>query len=196
MKKIFALFAGLGLFAASHANTVDVDQLNREITRSMAASIQLAASLNWQVGDFHKIDISLAFGNGSGNKTVSMDVPAEGAFWYINEMNILGQNQKTEALMRRSDGKVLKLIVNGKEQDPGEDDGKVEIIEQRETNVTVPAGKFDCFYVKAKVMNGSQSTDIEAWVNPVDVNLDGMLKMVIQSQFGPITMSLRQFGHK
>lgn len=198
MKRIFALFAGVGLAAMSHATPahLDAQQVHAEITRSMAATMQLAAQLNWQVGDFHNNEIKMAFGNGTGTKTVSQDVPAEGAFWYVNEIAILGQKQKTEALMRRSDGKVLKLIVNGEEQDPNSDNSQIEIVEQRETSVQVPAGKFDCFYIKANIVQDGKKTEIEAWINPVDVNLDGMLKTVIQSQFGPITMTLNKFGHK
>ena len=38
--------------------------------------------------------------------------------------------------------------------------------------------------------------EVEIWANPVDVNLDGMLKVIVQSQFGPITMTLQEFGPK
>ena len=199
MKKIFALFAGAGLVALAHAsptvptNTADVSY---QVAKSVNAALKLANQLNWQVGDFHKIDIKMAFGGGDGTKSVTQEVPAEGAFWYVNEMSLFGQAQKTEALMRRSDGKVLKLIVNGKEETPDAGDSNIEIIEQTETSITVGAGKFDCFYIKAKVTSDGKTQELEAWINPVDVNLDGMLKIVIQSQFGPITMTLKEFGHK
>ena len=137
MKKIFALLAGAGLVTLANASTVPTNtaDMSYQVAKSVnTAIIQLANQLNWQVGDFHNIDIKMAFGGGTGTKTVTQDVPAEGAFWYVNEMSLFGQAQKTEALMRRSDGKVLKLIVNGKEQAPESDDSNIEIIEQFKEN--------------------------------------------------------------
>ena len=110
-------------------------------------------------------------------------------------MTVLGQAQKTEALMDRSNGKVLELIVNGKKEDTA-DDSTMEILEQFESTVEVPAGKFDCMYVKAKVTQKGQTQELEAWLNPIDVNLDGMLKVKVQSQMGPVEMLLKEFGKK
>ncbi|NCN26674.1 DUF3108 domain-containing protein [bacterium] len=162
-------------------------------------STEEAQGLNWGVGEYHAIDIELeGMGNiGTGEKSVTKDVPAQEAFWYVNDMNVMGQAQKSEALMRRSDGKVLKLIVNGEEQDPDQGGGEVEIIEQYQTTVTVPAGTFDCFYIKAKITDDSGKEQIaELWVNPADVNLDGMLKIRMETQFGGLLMILREFGKK
>ena len=151
--------------------------------------------INWKVGEFHKnnVKLSLPF-PGTGHKYVREDVPARNALWYINEMSILGQNQKTEALMSRENGETLELIVNGEKQDLSQDETEMEIIEQYETEVTVEAGTFECFYIKAKITQGDTVQELEAWINPIDINLDGMLKVVVQSQMGPVEMTLTEFG--
>ncbi len=201
MKSIFKTFAlAAAFFAASQTSQAG------ELTASQIMEIQKTVRLveqkltamnmiNWKVGEFHKnnVKLSLPF-PGSGHKFVREDVPARNALWYINEMSILGQNQKTEALIDRANGQTLELIVNGEKQDVGGDDSQMEIIEQYETEVTVEAGTFECFYIKAKITQGNQTQELEAWINPIDVNLDGMLKVVVQSQLGPVTMTLTEFG--
>jgi hypothetical protein len=37
---------------------------------------------------------------------------------------------------------------------------------------------------------------VELWINPIDVNLDGSLKIIAQSQLGPVTITLEEFGPK
>lgn len=187
-----------------HAATQDrsAQAFASELSRVYSAVRVLEAGLvaqnliNWKVGEYHKneVKLSLPF-PGSGIKSVTQDVPARNAFWYVNEMTILGQKQKTEALMDRANGATLELIVNGEKQNV-ENDQELEIIEQYETEVTVPAGKFDCMYIKANVKAQGQTQQLEAWINPVDVNLDGMLKVVVQSQMGPVQLLLKEFGKK
>jgi hypothetical protein len=187
-----------------HATTQDLSAqaFASELARVYSAVRVLEAGLvaqnliNWKVGEYHKneVKLSLPF-PGSGFKSVTQDVPARNAFWYVNEITILGQKQKTEALMDRSNGATLELIVNGEKQNV-ENDQELEIIEQYETEVTVPAGKFDCMYIKANVKSQGQKQQLEAWINPIDVNLDGMLKVVVQSQMGPVQLLLKEFGKK
>jgi hypothetical protein len=200
-----ALVAGMSATATVKAEQV-VDassaRLSSEVARIVLLVQQLEIGLaannliNWQVGEYHNntIKLSLPF-PGTGHKVVAKDEPARNAFWFNNEVSILGQKQKTEALMDRSNGKVLELIVNGKKEEVGGDD-QLEILEQFETSVEVPAGKFDCMYIKAKVTSKGQTQELEAWINPIDVNLDGMLKVKVQSQMGPVEMLLKDFGKK
>lgn len=153
--------------------------------------------INWKVGEFHKnsVKMSLPF-PGEGFKYVRDNVPGRNALWYVNEVSILGQEQVSEILMSRANGETLELIVNGEKQDLDGQEQEMEIIEQYETEVTVEAGTFECFYIKANITQGDQTQEIEAWINPIDVNLDGMLKVVVQSQLGPVTMSLTEFGEQ
>jgi hypothetical protein len=201
-KLIMSALLVAGVSSANAAQQQDAS-LSKEVARVVGLVQQLETTLvaqnliNWQVGEYHNntIKLSLPF-PGTGRKYVAKDEPARNAFWYNNEISILGQNQKTEALMDRSNGKVLELIVNGEKQDPGSDDQQMEIIEQYETNVEVPAGKFDCMYIKAKVTAQGKTQELEAWINPINVNLDGMLKVKVQSQMGPVEMLLKEFGKK
>jgi hypothetical protein len=186
----FAMITGV-----SHAQVDLNNQLMRTLTLADIAHSQ-ANLLNWKVGDFHKINIKFVFGGGTGKKEVTKEEKSQNAVWLVTTMNLMGQNQKTEALYDRATAKVLKLIVNGKEQEVGGEDGEIEIIEQKETEVTVPAGKFDCMYIKAKTNAQGQETTIEAFINPIDVNIDGMLKMILGTQFGPLTLELASFGPK
>lgn len=182
--------------ASANAGEIATSATLTQAARTFAViQSQLANRINWQVGDYQKIDVQFILGGGEGNKLVTKDEPSQNAVWYTNEMSILGQNQKTEALISREDGHTIKIIVNGKEEDP-KAGGDIEIVEQSETTIEVPAGKFDCFYIKANVTANGQKTPVELWVNPVNVNIDGMLKVVMQSQLGPITMVLKEFGHK
>ena len=162
------------------------------------SELKIQNMINWQVGQYHNISIDAGgFLKGTGTKEVTKEEMVEGsaAIWYVTKIAIMGQNQVSEALMRRSDGKVLKLIVNGEEKDPNQQ-GDIEIIEQSETSITVPAGTFDCLYIKAKTNAGGQQAEMEAWINPIDVNLDGTLKMVIKGGLLPITLELQSFGSK
>jgi hypothetical protein len=157
-----------------------------------------ANAINWQVGDFQNIDLDYAgIMKGTASKKVTKEEPAQNAVWYTNTIELMGQKQTVETLVSRVDGKELKRIVNGKEEappTPGDGDASLEIIEQSETEITVPAGKFECMYIKAKITSKGQSQEMEAWMNPVAVNIDGMIKIVMASQLGPISMTLKEFG--
>lgn len=164
--------------------------------RTLEAGLVAQNMINWQIGEYHNntIKLSLPF-PGSAHKEVTKEDTARNAFWYVQDIAILGQKQKVETLMDRSNGKVLEQIVNGKKEEISQDD-TMEILEQYETEIEVPAGKFDCMYIKAKVTSKGQTQEIQAWINPINVNLDGMLKVIAQSQMGPVEMLLKDFGKK
>lgn len=193
---VLGAVSSAGFAAAPSSEDLRLNNLFLTIVRAdLAQNIQNL--INWRVGEFHTLKIDF-LGSGDGRKEVTKEEPSEGALWYVTTMNIMGQKQVSEALIRRADGKLLKLIVNGEEQDPNQGgDGEMEIIEQKETSVTVPAGTFECMYVKVKTTAQGQSTELELWANPIDVNLDGMLKLSMQTQFGiPLVISLVKFGSR
>jgi hypothetical protein len=196
MKKILISFAALAALSANAMppTTVEVSQLLNQVARAeMTKDIQNV--INWQVGDYHNISIKMAFGSGTGTKVATKEDTDLNAIWLETNLSILGQAQKTEALISRADGSLLKLIVNGKEQEMSNDE-KIEVIEQAETTITVPAGTFDCIYIRANVTQQGQTQEVKIWANPIDINLDGTLKMVMGSQFGDITLTLNSFGHR
>ncbi len=190
----FSVAMGLGSIQAQ-AQRIDVSQVLSQLTALDIADTK-ANLINWKVGDFHDIKIEFAFGGGTGKKLATKEDTAKNAIWLVTTISLMGQNQKTEVLYDRATGKVLEMIVNGKPQEVDGESGEVEILEQKETEITVPAGKFDCMYIKAAITNQGEKMEVEAWVNPIDVNLDGMLKTTLQTQIGPLSLILAKFGSK
>jgi hypothetical protein len=146
--------------------------------------------IKWKVGDTMQYKVSIgAFGSiGSSSKTVTKDEGA--AIWVRQTMNLVIQNETVDILIDKTDGKVLKLVRNGKEQ-PIPDD-KMEIISQEYEEVTVPAGKFQSLHIIAKTKDVPK---LEVWVNPQDTVMDGALKQIMKTQLGDITLELTSFKH-
>jgi len=197
MKKSFLGLALVsGIFASQtqakvSSNLTAVDIQNAMKVLAVQEVVLDAQNLiNWQIGDFQKHSVKFLFGAGTSHKEATKE---EGnAIWLSQNIDLMGQAQTSEALIDRATGKVLKMIVNGQEQAVGEQE--IDIIEQAETSVTVPAGTFECMYIKAVVKADGKEQEVKMWANPIDVNLDGQLKTVIASMFGDVTMELTQFG--
>src|SRR3989344_9597755 len=147
-------------------------------------------NLDWKVGDTANYKLNLGFlGEGTIHKKVTKD---EGtAIWVVDVAKTSLGEQKIETLYRKSDGKVLKMIVDGKEQEVQEPD--LEIIEQKAAEVTVPAGTFRAIYIKAK--EKKNDTDIEAWINPIEIPIGGIAKSIVKQSFLTVTSELTDF-HK
>lgn len=143
--------------------------------------------INWKVGDTMDYSLNLGFfGKGSSNKTVTKD---EGkAIWLQQTMKIFNKNEVIDALINKADGKVLKLIRNGQEQQIPDD--KIEIISQDYTEITVPAGTFPVLHVVAKT---KQVSKLEIWANPPKTVIDGVVKQIMTTQLGNITFELTSF---
>jgi hypothetical protein len=181
--------------AQAQMPSIDLSNVMKAFVAADIAQTQ-ANLINWKVGDYHKIKVEFLFGGGKGSKEATKEDKERNGVWLETKISLMGQDQKTEVLYDRASGKVLEVIVNGEPQEQGGEDSEFEIIEQKETEVTVPAGKFECMYIKAKTVAQGQETTIQAWLNPVDVVLDGMLKVVFDTQMGPLTMLLEKFGTK
>ncbi len=147
---------------------------------------------NWAVGD--TCDYKLNMG-GFLNGTMKMYVREIGAdgMWIVQEVDMMIQKQTVEMLLDTATGEVKKVLVDGREQSLPESDP--EIIEQKEANVTVPAGTYQSIYLKIKdnAQNGAIS---EMWVNPRDIPISGMLKSIQDSQLGKVTIELVSFIKK
>lgn len=179
---------------AEGAADINAAVLARTVSNVMVQTQNALNMIGWKVGDLHKFNVKFLFGGGNGTKTVPSEDLAQNAVWLKNEMTLMGQKQTTETLLSRTDAKILKLIVNGKEQDPNAGgDAEVEILEQYEDNVTVPAGTFKAMYVKLKTKAQGQETIVQVWVNPMAVGLDGQIKLVAETQFGPLTLEVTEF---
>jgi hypothetical protein len=103
-------------------------------------------------------------------------------------MDIMGQNQNCEMVMNPNTGETTKFECNGQAQDPG-DASDIEVIETKEDTVKVPAGTFVCLYIKAK----TQGQEVQQWINPKEVPVMGMVKSIMPSQMGEVTVELASF---
>lgn len=166
--------------------------ISEAIFASQQAAIQggvVTEGLNWKVGDECNYKLNMG---GFINGTMKMSVREIGpdGIWLVQDVDLMIQKQKIEALIDPNTGALKKLIVNGKEEAPPKTD--YELVEQKEDKVTVPAGTFDAIYlkIKDKANNGAIS---EQWVNPRDIPIAGMLKSLADSQLGKVTIELTSF---
>ncbi len=148
-------------------------------------------AIDWKVGDTANYNMQLGFiGKGTVKKVATKE--EEGAIWIeTNAKTPLG-DEKVETLISRADGKVLKLIVNGQEQKY--EDHEIELISKDATEITVPAGTFKTIHIKVK--DKTDASDIEAWVNPRDIPLGGIVKSSVAKTFLTVTLELTSFSRK
>ena len=115
--------------------------------------------------------------------------------WMVQDMDLgfMGK-QKIEILFDAGSGAIKKILANGQEQQlPDAKDQ--EIVEMKESSVTVAAGSFKCIY--AKIKSKKDGSIQEAWINPQEIPMSGLLKALADSQFGKVTQELKSFafGH-
>ncbi|NQY99115.1 MAG: hypothetical protein HRT45_00425 [Bdellovibrionales bacterium] len=143
--------------------------------------------IDWKVGDRGNYTIDMGFIKG----TMVMHVReyVEEGPWVEQNVDIMGQKQKVEILFDQTDGSIIRLLVNGEKQDVPESNMEVE--DMQEANITVPAGTFDCVYVKIRDLDKDETS--EAWINPSEIPISGMLQNKAPSQFGTVTLQLTDF---
>jgi len=153
--------------------------------------------ITWKVGDFSDYEMSLgAFGKGTVHKEVTEEVDAGGekAVWLVVDAKMLFGDQKIETLYRRSDGKVLKMLVNGNPQEYSEPD--IEILDQK-SNQTLEIPGFrtfhNVFYIKLK--EKKQDAVVETWLQLQEIPIDGSAKAIITKGL-TITMIIKAMGNK
>jgi hypothetical protein len=188
MNTIRKFFTVIALLAAGAATSARAEILSAQ---EMEGLFQLSGLnlINWKVGDRMEYSVSVGmFGKiGSMIKTVSKD---EGtALWVHQEVDLKIQKQVVDMLINKADGKILKLIQDGKEAQIPND--KLEVISQDYGEVTVPAGTFDAVHIIAKTQQVSR---IELWANPAATVMDGGLKQIMDTQMGKIVMELLKFA--
>jgi hypothetical protein len=149
----------------------------------------LTEGLNWKVGQENNYKLNMGgFLNGTMKMSVK-SVDAEG-IWVVQDVDLSVQKQKIEILIDASNGQIKKMLVNGKEQAPPKTD--IELVDQKEDKITVPAGTFEVIYLKIK--DRAQNDQIsEQWVNPRDIPLSGMVQSKADSQLGKVTIQLTSF---
>lgn len=196
MKKVkifLTLLASVGLalslsVQSSKADTSANYQVNTQyLVRILEVSVPLDV-INWKVGDTAEYSVTAgSFGNlGKMVKSVTKD---EGtSIWMRQDMNLSVQKEVVDVQISKADGKILKMIRNGQEQQIPDD--KIEIISQDYTEITVPAGKFEALHVVAKT---KQVSKLEVWANPRDTVMEGTLKQVMATSLTDIALELLSF---
>ncbi|MEO0335737.1 MAG: hypothetical protein AAF202_05060 [Pseudomonadota bacterium] len=176
-----ALFANAS-FAFSIDTIFDYSQLQESVMDQ--ARVQM---IDWPVGDRANYNLNAGFIRG----TMVMHVReyVEEGPWVEQNVDIMGQQQKVEILFDKTDGSIVRLLVNGEKQEVPESNMEVE--DMQEANITVPAGTFDCVYVKIRDIDKNETS--EAWVNPSLIPISGMIQNKAPSQLGTVTLELTDF---
>ncbi len=187
MIKILFTAALAVLTANSYA--VPVTDPAQLLVNTVSAQIPMDTLLLWKVGDTANYKLDGGFIQGTLHMFVREETTQ--GFWIQQDMDMgfLGK-QKVEVHYDKSNGAVLEMIVNDQKQTPP-DPNDIEIVETKHDHIKVPAGEWDCVYVK--LHDKKQNTDADLWVNPKIVPIAGMLKQIAQSQMGPITIELTDF---
>lgn len=158
------------------------------IQKTAQSEIIANGMINWTVGD--KADYNLSMGFIKGTMTMKVHEEITEGFWLHQDVALMGQQQKVEILIDKNDGSILQLIVNGQKQEPPKA-GNQEVVEMKESSVTVPKGTFDCIYVRIKDLDKNQES--EMWINPEIIPIAGMIKNVAPGQFGKVVVELTGF---
>jgi hypothetical protein len=191
MKKVsLAVVAGLLAMVGSAHAQINADAFVNSIAlATINTTSPIANVINWKVGEFQDLNIQMqSMPLGTIHKVADRE---EGnGLWVKEEMSggMIG-NHTVEELIDRATGKVLKMKQDGQDQQVPDD--KIEIINQETASVTVPAGTFQVIHITAK---SEKTGQIEAWMNPKAITLDGTAKMTMQAQGMPIALELTKFG--
>lgn len=145
--------------------------------------------LNWTVGDRANYAVNIAsFIKGTMSYSVKAINGSEATLG--QDMDIMGQKQNCETVIDTTNGQVKSIVCNGQQQNPG-DQGEIEVVDMKEAKVTVPAGTFDCLYIKA--IEKKENKTIEQWANPKLIPIMGMIKAIMPSQLGAVNLELTSF---
>ncbi len=155
--------------------------------------------INWKVGDYAVYNLSMGFlGSGSVRKSVAKD---EGtSLWLKVEAKIPMGAQNIDIQIRKADGKILKIIIDGKEQPNNEH--KIEIVEKRPEEVKVPAWNQPFKTIFIKIKDETENAEIDNWINtntlPIEIQpktpIDGSVKSIINKGFLTMTLELTEYG--
>ena len=187
MKLVLAMFATL-FSGQLFANSIDFNQLVPDLR--VEAQLSEDGLVNWEVGDYLEYKLDMGVFQGTMKMYVAKIV-ARGI--WLNQDVDLGQmgQQNMEILINPNTGEVIEMIVNGEQQEPPKQ-GPQEVILQEEVQVTVPAGTFDAIHMKIKNKDDGKVT--EAWINPYDLPITGMIKTIAPGQFGDVKIDMTSFG--
>ncbi len=186
-----AIIAALGLAVAAQAHAAPtVFDVIRETQSSAIMSQARTQGLDWKVGDQNNYNLDMGgFIKGSMSMKCR-EITSEG-LWVDQDMDLgFAGKQQASMLLDPNTGEVKKMLVNGKEQQVPKQN--IEIISVTEDKITVPAGTFECIHAVIKDKDKNEETN--AWINPEQIPLSGMLKTIQPSQFGEVNVELKSFN--
>ena len=184
------LILALSMIVSLHASAAtDINTVFSDSTRAILAAP--LAGPNWKVGDTASYKLNIAsFINGTMVMTIKALTDSEMTMGQDADLGFAGK-QSCDVLIDIHNGKVKKMTCNGQDQTPAEGANDIEIVETKEDHITVPAGAFDCIYIKAK--QKSDGKEIEQWINPKLVPVTGAIKMIAPTQLGAMTVELTSY---
>ncbi len=166
-----------------------IESLNFGILQQRFSDEARVQALDWKVGEAADYQIRMGFIPGTMNMLVREEV-FEG-FWLEQnvDMSFLGKNL-VEILVDKRDGRILQMLVNGEKQDVPEP-GNQEIEDMKEDRITVPAGTYDCIYLRIRDLDKNETS--EMWINPSEVPIAGLVKQVAPGPIGNVTVELTKY---
>ncbi|MCB0391145.1 MAG: hypothetical protein KDD58_07635 [Bdellovibrionales bacterium] len=180
---LLALMVFIGAQASANDNTIVFQVLKAQGLFDQKVK---PLGLDWKVGENTQHNINMGFVSGTMDSKVR-EATTEG-FWMEQKMNLgfFGE-QLVEIHINKNTGEIIEMRVNGEKQTPP-DQGNQEIVDMQEASISVPAGTFDCVYLK--IRDNSNNQESQAWLNPTVIPMTGMIKMIQPSQFGEVVVEL------
>jgi hypothetical protein len=186
MKKLI-LVAALAFSGVAHADNGSIAR--QALAFDLVNPVKIANAINWKVGEFQDYNLTIqSLPVGTVHKEATSE---EGNGIWITETTdgqMIGSH-KTEMLLDRGDGHVIKFKQDGQDQTPPND--KITIEKQEVASVTVPAGTFQTIHITAK---DDQAGEVEIWADPRDISLDGVAKTNMTANGLPLSLELTKFG--
>jgi hypothetical protein len=193
MKKILVIVGLAALMAASAAQAQE-DYLAAFASPAavLNATNNFGYLINWKVGDSANYNVTIASLPIPGTmvEAVTKD-EGDGTLWFNETIDLVIQKQSIDVQIDKTNGKILKELVNGQEQTV--DNTPPTVISQEYTSVSVPAGTFKAIHIVAKTTSQGQDVQMEEWANPKDVCMAGTIKAIETTQGQTITMELTSF---
>jgi len=182
------LLVSLSLVASVGAQAYTMTDLAQEVNSAIVQNAAVRSPFNFVVGDTASYNVNMGFMPATMTMTVK-DVKADEVT--INQdIGMMGQTQSCVEVLNPNTGEVKSMVCNGQSQQSGSA-SDIQVVEQKEDTVTVPAGTFTCLYIKAT--QKSDGANIEQWINPSEIPVFGMAKAIMPGQFGPVTVELTSF---
>jgi hypothetical protein len=182
-----SLFLALGLMLSISANATTLNQLVHTTQQMVMSDVD--ALVEFKVGDFNLYNLKAGVIRGSIKMACTAVNGNEVTLQQDADLGFLGK-QSCTIVMDISTGETKSLVCNGQSQEPGKP-GDFELIEMKEDKIRVPAGEFQCVYIKAK--EKTKNEIIQQWANPSQIPLGGMIKAITPSQMGEVVLELKQF---